>query len=121
MSASVTTSYNHCILAFGGEDAVSYSILHHLLLTLSNLLLPYYPRKALPLTAQSESLSHTQSTTSASTFSSYAIKLLQKAQEVLDTEFPAMSVNDYQLTAKVLTVLRVHIPTLKSVQLRLWG
>ena len=118
LSASITTSYNHCILAFGGEDAVSYSILHHLLLTLSNLLLPYYPRKALPLTAQPESLSHTQSTTSASTFSSYAIKLLQKAQE---EKMAAMSVNDYQLTAKVLTVLRVHIPTLKSVQLRLWG
>ena len=33
----------------------------------------------------------------------------------------ALSVNDYQLTVKVLTVLRVHIPTLKSVQLRLWG
>ena len=31
LSASITTSYNHCILAFGGEDAVSYSILHHLL------------------------------------------------------------------------------------------
>lgn len=63
-------------------------------------------------------MSHTQSTTSASTFSSYAIKLLQKAQE---EKMAAMSVNDYQLTAKVLTVLRVHIPTLKSVQLRLWG
>ena len=44
--------------------------------------------------------------------------VFMKAKE---EKMAAMSVNDYQLTAKVLTVLRVHIPTLKSVQLRLWG
>lgn len=58
-----------------------------------------------------------QSITSTSTFSSYMFKVLQKAQE---EKMNTMSVNDYQITIKILTVMRVHIPMLKAVQLRLW-
>ena len=33
----------------------------------------------------------------------------------------AMSVQDYQITVKILTVLKVHVGTLQSKRLKLWG
>mgnify|MGYP006932812517 CR=1 FL=1 len=105
-------------MSFEGADAISYAILQHIVVVLSDLLLPYNPRKASFFPTQGDNATQQPSTASTSTFTSYAIKLIQKAQE---EKMSAMSVQDYQITVKILTVLKVHVGTLQSKRLKLWG
>ena len=90
-------------------------VLRRLLLLFSAILTPYCPRKSNPLALSNDP--SLPSTTSVSTFSAHAARILQKAQQQQAAD--GLSVPHYQLIMKLLTVVQIHIPQLERAEDRL--
>lgn len=115
MADRLSRSFNSALLSFGNDPLVVLVVLRRLLLLFSSILTPYCPRKSQPLTLSLDP--SLPSTTSVSTFSAHAARILQKAQ--MQQAADGLSVPHYQLIMKLLTVVQIHVPQLEHVEDRL--
>lgn len=110
----VSCSYNRGIRLFGDNEELTVLILNKLLQLVINIVTPYLSRyKAI---STNTSVSGKQSVQTTSTLSMNPAKVLQRLQK---QPSESLSIQDYQLVIKILTVLSIQIPLVSSVGIQL--
>ena len=97
-------SHNRCLRLFTNHESLLLLHLKHLLLLLSRILSPYIS----PFIQQTNTLSIVSQTTASSMIGG---KMLERMQNQTPE---TMTIQDYQLVIKVMTVFSFTIPTLSS-------
>lgn len=110
----LSCSYNRGIRLFGDNEELTVLILNKLLQLVINIVTPYLSRyKAI---STNTSVSGKQSVQTTSTLSMNPAMVLQRLQK---QPSESLSIQDYQLVIKVLTVLSIQIPLASSIDTRL--
>ena len=103
-------SYNSCLRVFNDNQEITELLLNKLIQLIGIILSPYFTRFKVANTLSN--LSGKQSVVSTSTFSMNAARIHERMKKQVPE---ALSIQDYQLVVKILTVLSIHIPTLTSL------
>ena len=105
-----THSFNSCLRVFNDNQEITELLLNKLIQLIGIILSPYFIRFKVANTLSN--LSGKQSVVSTSTFSMNAARIHERMKKQVPE---ALSIQDYQLVVKILTVLSIHIPTLTSL------